>query len=346
MAKSVFDDQNLESEYRPDNDDNRYNGPTRLREALYRSINLVSMRVLLEVGAGNVLDYVTRFGFETGNFPRNTQLAVGGGTMAVTPMQMAVAYAVFANGGYRVEPHVVDEVLDIDGNRVLKANHPVVCDACDGVTPIDLAGLPAPREAGEPRAEPASLDELLGGPASAADDDVDASDDPAPVPAERVVDERVAYIMHTMLQDVIRRGTGRRARVLERSDLAGKTGTTNEAADTWFNGYSPDMVTTVWVGFPNHQALGSREYGSNTPLPIWIEYMRDALAGRPERTPPQPAGVVTMKIDPSSGQLARAGDARAIFEYFLAEHAPRTPQTGLLEPAEPEDDDIKPVEIF
>ena len=123
-APLVFDDQNLESEYRPDNDSNSYNGPTRLREALYRSINLVTMRVLLEVGASNVLDYSRRFGFDATAFPRNTQLAVGGGTMAVTPMQMAVAYATFANGGHRIKPHIIDEVYDIDGNRLLKSAGP------------------------------------------------------------------------------------------------------------------------------------------------------------------------------------------------------------------------------
>ncbi|MEQ8857087.1 MAG: PBP1A family penicillin-binding protein [Pseudomonadales bacterium] len=353
-APLVFDDQNLESMYRPDNDDSRYNGPTRLREALYRSINLVTMRVLLEVGAGNVLDFSKRFGFDTSSFPRNTQLAVGGGTMAVTPMQMAVAYATFANGGHRVEPYVVDEVYDIDGNRILKARHPVVCRTCPtALEPIDPSILSQPRGAG-PTAEPGTLAELLaaedaqpqaGVTAEGAPRQAPAAELP-PIPAQRVLDERVAYVMNSMLQDVIRRGTGRRARTLERGDLAGKTGTTNEAADTWFNGYNPDAVTTVWVGFPGYGPLGAREYGSNTPLPIWIDYMREALAGLPEKLPPQPAGIVTMKIDPGTGQIASTSDPKAISEVFLSEFAPKVDANRVLDPVGEEGEEIKPVEIF
>ncbi len=130
-APLVFDDENLESQYRPDNDNNRYNGPTRLREALYRSINLVSMRVLLKAGAGDVMDHVAKFGFDTRTFPRNTQLAIGGGTMAVTPIEMARAYAVFANGGYLVDPHIITRIRDSEGNDLVRSNHPVVCKACE-----------------------------------------------------------------------------------------------------------------------------------------------------------------------------------------------------------------------
>ena len=296
-APLVFDDANLESQYRPDNDNSRYNGPTRLREALYRSINLVSMRVLLQVGAGRTLHYVQRFGFDTRTFPRNTQLAIGGGTMAVTPIDMVTAYAVFANGGRLVRPHIVQQVLDLSGNVVFEPTHPIVVAEGDAdETPEALA------------IEPANLEELLA---------------EAPEPAEQVIDERNAFIMHRMLRDVVRRGTGRRARVLERGDLAGKTGTTDDAADTWFNGFTPEVATTVWVGFPNHSPLGEREYGSNTPLPIWIDYMREALQGRPELDPPQPPGILSMKINPATGALADSGQRDAIFEYFLAEHAPR-----------------------
>lgn len=366
-APLVFQDRNLESEYRPDNDSNRYNGPTRLREALYRSINLVTMRVLLDVGAANVLDFARRFGFDTRSFPRNTQLAIGGGTMAVTPMQMATAYAVFANGGHLIEPHIVDEVYGIDGNRIVKAVHPTVCKGCKaGIEPIDLASLPVSGYrrpgVGTPQGLEPLPEALSSGAASPEGIAATAGTLPAEgpsgegaaqgerlkvIPAQRVLDERVAFVMHTMLQDVIRRGTGIRARRLERSDLGGKTGTTNEAADTWFNGYNPDVATTVWVGFPNHGPLGSREYGSNTPLPIWIDYMRTALAGKPEKTPAQPAGVVTMKIDPATGRLASGGDPDAIFEYFLAEHAPKPREDGAMERGrEDDEEEIKPIEIF
>lgn len=321
-APLVFDDQNLESEYRPDNDNNRYNGPTRLREALYRSINLVSMRVLLEVGAGNVMNHVRKFGFDTSTFPRNLQLAIGGGTMAVTPLQMATAYAVFANGGWQIEPHIVDRVVSLEGETVYQASHPVVCDPCDEDPATDLDAE-----------EPANLEDLL------------AEAEETPPPARRAVDERNTYIMNDMLKDVIRVGTGRRARVLERGDIAGKTGTTNDAADTWFNGYTPDVVTTVWVGFPDHRPLGATEYGSNTPLPIWIEFMAQALATKPEKFPAQPAGVVTMKIDRESGELAAAQQPDAIFELFLAEHTPQPPPSAGTTPTEP-GTEIKPVDIF
>jgi len=338
-APLVFEDENLETEYRPDNDNNRYNGPTRLREALYRSINLVSMRVLLDVGAGQVLDYVQRFGFETADFPRNTQLAVGGGTMAVTPLEMATAYAVFANGGYLIQPHIVDRVIDIDGNTVFTGRYPQVCP--------EPCAEAAAGGADPAAAEPSSLEELLAGLDGEA-----GAPDPATAPlqpAPRVIDERNAYIMHTMLQDVIRRGTGIRAwRALQRRDIAGKTGTTNDAADTWFNGYSDEVATTVWVGFPNYGALGSREYGSNTPLPIWIDYMRSALADRPEHSRRQPPGLVTMRIDPENGELAKARQEDTILELFLAEHAPRQDVEEALARDDPadQDDDLKAVDIF
>jgi penicillin-binding protein 1A len=324
-APLVFEDRNLETEYRPDNVNSRYNGPTRLREALYRSINLVSMRVLLQVGAGNVIDYSRRFGFDIDTFPRDTQLAVGGGTMAITPMQMAVAYSIFANGGYRIEPHIVDEVRDLAGNRIIKANHPVVCETCPADAPEVF--------------EPATLDDVL----------ADAQPAELPlIPAERVLDERIAYIMNSMLQDVVRRGTAVRARALERSDLAGKTGTTNDAADTWFTGYNPDVTTAVWLGFPSHQPLGSREYASNNPLPIWVDYMRTALDGVPQRALSQPAGVVTVRIDPTSGEAALASDTNAIFEYFLAEHTPRPARAGSASDngGRAGRDDVSPVDIF
>ena len=161
-----------------------------------------------------------------------------------------------------------------------------------------------------------------------------------------MVDERNAFIMHSMLTDVIRRGTGRRALSLGRDDLAGKTGTTDDAADTWFNGYNPEVVTTVWVGFPDHSPLGEREYGSNTPLPIWIDYMGVALAERSESHPAQPPGVLSMKIDPATGELAATGQDDAIFEYFLAEYAPRAGTTAGGDTAPGAERDIKPEDIF
>lgn len=358
-APLVFDDENLESQYRPDNDNNRYNGPTRLREALYRSINLVSMRVLLEVGAGHVLEHVGRFGFDTRDFPRNTQLAIGGGTMAVTPLQMARSYAVLANTGFLIEPHIIDTIRNARGEVVFRANHPQACQLCgqDESGTEETAEL-APTE--EPAAEPTSLEELLAAsepnvaeqpdPAEVAAGEENPEDTPEleeqlPIAAPRVIDERNVFVMHSLLRDVIKRGTGRSARRLQRGDLAGKTGTTNDAADTWFNGYSPHLVTTVWVGFSNHEPLGARAYGSNTPLPIWIDFMEDALKGKEEAHPNQPPGVVTLKIDPATGERARAGQANAMFEFFLSEFAPAEPARE--EKSRPRaQEEIKAIDLF
>ncbi|MGA1370059.1 MAG: penicillin-binding protein 1A [Pseudomonadales bacterium] len=300
-APLVFGTSGDATDYRPSNDDRRYNGPTRLREALYRSINLVTMRVMLEIGPDRLLEHLARFGFDTRGFPRNTQLAIGGGTVAVTPMQMATAYAVFANGGYRVEPWIVDHVRDLEGREVYRTTPRTVCKAC------------AP----------------------------DAPD--ADLHAPRVLDARIAFVMTTMLRDVVQRGTGRRALALGRGDLGGKTGTTNEAADTWFNGFSPDVVASAWVGFPAHAPLGAREYGSSTPLPIWIDYMRVALADRPEVPLEQPPGLVTLRIDTTTGAPAPPGDRDAPFEYFLEEHAPAPPPTATTPTVS---DTVVPTDIF
>lgn len=142
-------------------------------------------------------------------------------------------------------------------------------------------------------------------------------------PAPRVMDERVNFIVDSILKDVITRGTGTRALVLKRGDIAGKTGTTNGPMDVWFSGYNRDVVTTTWVGFDNYTPLGRREFGGTAALPIWIEYMRAALKDSPEAERPIPSGIVTVKIDPETGQLAHAGQRNAIFEYFKKENAPR-----------------------
>lgn len=388
-APLVFDDANLESQYRPDNDNNSYNGPTRLREALYRSINLVSMRVLLKVGAGRVLEHAADLGFATNKFPRNTQLAIGGGTMAVTPSDMARAYGILANGGYLVEPHVLDFIRDRNGQEIYRANHPIVCAKCldelaKAVGPGEESAVGSADGSVEGLAkglaerlaeEPTSLDQLLSdnsylnsnltdestldpleSPATQPDsiannnEHIDQVSEeiytpPPPIYAPRVLDERNVFLMNTMLRDAIQKGTGRRARSLGRKDIAGKTGTTNEAADTWFNGYHPNLVATVWVGFSNHAPLGNTVYGSNTPLPIWIDFMRDVLPKLPEVSLSQPAGVISLKIDPTTGKLAAPGQRDAIFEYFLSEHVPA--ERHIEEPPQlDQKDDINAIDFF
>jgi len=232
-------------------------------------------------------------------------------------LKMASAYSIWANGGFRVEPHLIKQVRSLDGEILSTAHYPQVCDPCDDVS----------LSAGD-NAEPATLEDLLG-----AETDGDSAVGSRPdegqnllIPAERVVDERVSFIINTMLRDVIQRGTGIRARrAFTRKDLAGKTGTTNEA-DTWFNGFQRTLATTVWVGFSDHRPLGDREYGSNTPLPIWIDFMQVAMAGVPEYHLVQPEGVVSLKIDPETGERAAPGQRNAIFEYFLSDHLPPAKQ--------------------
>ena len=209
-APLVFRDPSTGNTYRPRNDSGRYNGPTRLREALYRSINLVSIRVMLRIGADSILHHAGRFGFATGTFPDNTQLAIRRRTMGVTPLEMATAYAAIANGGYAVEPRIIERVRTIDGATVFEPPRTAACDRCTA------------SEEGEP----------------------------APSPAPRAISAQNAFIMDSMLRDVVRRGTGRRALVLERSDIAGKTGTTDEAVDTWFNGYHPSSPPPPGSAFP------------------------------------------------------------------------------------------------
>lgn len=372
-APLVFEDDALETQYRPDNDNKRYNGPTRLREALYRSINLVSIRVLLKIGARAVLKHIKDFGFDTRNFPKSTQLAIGGGKMAVTPLQNASAYAVFANGGYRVEPYIVDRVIDSRGKLLQSATPMRICSECEA--PTQKPGQSQDNAINNQANNQANNDEQLRHcPGQEAEDtattevaetaepdtnknanDIVASTEiftetaeqqPQFVCANRVLDARNAYITNTMLRDVVQRGTGRRARVLERADLGGKTGTTNDAADTWFNGFSQDLVSTVWVGFSNFDPLGARAYGSNTPLPIWVDYMRTALAEQEARPLAQPPGVVVVKIDPETGEAATPGQPGTIFEYFYAENAPEVQTQNASQPRNESGTDFKPIDIF
>ena len=366
-APLVFDDANLESQYRPDNDNNKYNGPTRLREALYRSINLVSMRVLLKISAGHVLEHAGQLGFETGSFPRNTQLAIGGGTMAVTPAEMARAYTTFANGGYLIEPNIIDRVVSAQGETIFRPRHPVVCRQCEEdelearldeeVTSLAELLEQSTEQSATDRRQPGDAvgaNEPLGNDPeqatalalSSTDIDINPLDLPRDlIPAERILDERNAFIINSMLKDVIKRGTGRRALALKREDIGGKTGTTNDAADTWFNGFTPELTTTVWVGFSNHAPLGARAFGSNTPLPIWIDYMEDALASVPEVIPPQPPGVVSIKVDPKTGEVAQPGQNQAIFEYFFDEFAPKARPISNAPPTQNEGD-VNAIDLF
>jgi penicillin-binding protein 1A len=280
-APVVFDDPGLEDTWRPENYSGRFFGPTRLREALVHSRNLVSIRVLRAIGIDTTIDYVSRFGFDKSAMPHNLSLALGSGV--VTPLDLASGYAVFANSGYRIQPYFIDHIEDING-KVLETSAPVhVCKDCEN--------LPA---------DQAKAEHI----------------------APRVITAQNAYLMTSMMRDVIRRGTGRKARVLRRNDIAGKTGTTNDQRDAWFAGFNPEVVTVAWVGFDDTHPLGNSETGGRAALPMWIDFMRAALQDLPDHSFEQPPGLVTVRIDPSTGLLADSKDRKAIFETFFANHVP------------------------
>lgn len=294
-APIVFEDNNLEDSWRPQNSGGRFGGPTRLRKALYQSKNLISIRLLKALTPGVAIDYVQRFGFDIKALPNDLSLALG--SAALTPLDVATGYSVFANGGYKVSPYVMSEIRDRENNTVYRSQPLIVCEGCTDRFNVDPTDT---NDQGDSSALPE-----------------------APTLAPRVVDEQTAFIINSMLRDVIRRGTGVKAKVLNRDDLAGKTGTTNDQFDAWFSGFNGHLVTTVWVGFDQPQTLGAREYGSKAALPIWIDFMRAALKDKPETMMKQPDGLVMVRIDPITGERASAGQADAILEIFKTENAPK-----------------------
>ena len=288
-APIVLPGGELEEIYRPRNSGDKFRGNIRLREALYRSINLVSLRVILDYGPENAIKYVQRFGFDTTDFPRDAQLAFGGGTIALTPLEIATGYAVFANGGFKVEAHLISEIKSINDDLIFTAKPMTVCDpACE-----DLPN------------------------------------------AKQIVEPRVAYVMNSILADVITLGTGRKVlAALNRSDIKGKTGTTNDA-DIWFSGFTSDLVATTWSGFDDNGPVGRGEWGSTTPMETWIEYMKEVLPDESESSVlPLPDRLVTVRIDPATGYRADPTNKRATFEIFREEYAPSAPPSTLAQKAE------------
>lgn len=287
-APIVFAAPGLDEAWRPENYSGTYYGPTRLRDALANSRNLVSIRMMREIGIDRTITHVSRFGFDPRTLPRNLSLSLGTGEL--TPLQLVTAYAVFANGGFLVEPYFIDHIEDAEGALVWTATPKVACAACESTLapdgePVDLAAMTAGGET-----PPANL-------------------------APRVIDAQNAWLMYSMMKDVITRGTGRRALELKRSDLAGKTGTTNDLKDAWFSGFNTRIATTTWVGSDESLTLGPQETGARTALPMWMDYMRVALRDVPARDPDLPAGLVTVRIGSAAG-------GKVQYETFRAEDAP------------------------
>lgn len=313
-APIMADDRNSEQSWRPGNSDGGFSGPMRLREALVRSRNLVSIRLLRGVGVSDTIAYAARFGFDPDSLAHNETLALG--ELSATPLQVASGYATFANGGFRVVPYFIDRIEANSGEVVFQAAPRTVCESCESAA----AGVSPPETelATPPLAPPPPAVAARSCPRP-----YDATDSVAAAQlAERIISPANAWLMDDMMGDVIKRGTGRRALVLGRSDIAGKTGTSNESRDTWFNGFNRKLVASVWVGFDRSEPLGEGEEGSRTAAPIWIHYMREALRAVPDLPRPRPAGLVTAHVSATSGLLTSDSDPNGIDEVFLAEHLP------------------------
>jgi penicillin-binding protein 1A len=306
-APLVIEDASLESSWRPQNNSREFGGPMRLREALVRSRNLVSIRVMHALGPAYATQYIERFGFKADALPRNLTLALG--TAQVSPLEMASAYALFANGGFRVEPYFLQRVIGPDGEILFEAEPKFACAECVDPTAQDV-------EAGQPAEAPITAptsDEARWGGLTYLNDKVLA-------PA--AISQQNSYLMMDIMKDVITRGTGVRARQLMRSDLAGKTGTTNDRRDAWFCGFNSNLVGAAWVGFDQERSLGPGEEGSRTALPMWIYFMAEALKNVPESRRAPPPGLVSMRISADTGMAARPGEPNAMFETFMAGHLP------------------------
>ncbi len=288
-APIVIEDATLEDEWRPENYSKRFFGPTRLREALAKSLNLVSIRLLRAIGPSYAVDYLERFGFRPEQLPRNLSLALG--TASVTPLEMARAFAVFANGGFLITPYFITRVEDTEGKVLEQTAPPVVCQEC-----VPFAAN-SPSLAVQPT--------MLAPPRSAG------------AAAPRTLPPEIAFLMSDMLRDVIRDGTGRGALVLGRKDLCGKTGTTNEYRDAWFSGFNGTIVATTWVGYDQPEPLGRGETGAIAALPMWVDFMRTALEDVPDKPLMPPPGVIKLTIHRETGKPANPDDPLAIEEYFV-----------------------------
>ena len=302
-APVVFDDPKLESTWRPENYGGNFNGPMRMREALVQSRNLVSIRILMAIGLDYARDFVPRFGLPADRIPRDLTMALG--SAVYTPLELARGYATIANGGFLIDPYFIREIRDASGQVIFKASPKLACPACayNPPPPADATAV-SPAESAPPAEAP-------------------------PIPVEqqapRVIEPQIIWLITDMMRDVTVRGTAAAVHAaLGRDDLAGKTGTTNDETDAWFNGFQKDLVAVTWVGFDQPTPLGRGEVGGRAALPIWIDFMRSTLKGVPQATLPRPAGLVTVRINPATGKLAPEGAANAINETVQADRVPDT----------------------
>ena len=276
-APIVLQGATLEANWRPENSSRKFYGPTRLRVGLYKSRNLVSIRLLRAIGIDNALDYLAKFGFDRKTLPQNLSLSLGAADLP--PLDLIRGYGPFANGGYRIDTFFIESITDQAGNLVFRAQPRTVVSNPEQLLPDNMVAAP------------------------------------------RIIDARDGYVIYNILQDVIKRGTATKARVLKRSDLAGKTGTTNLQRDAWFTGFNSNIIATAWVGYDNPAPLGKREFGGTAALPIWIDFMKETLAGKPEAPLKRPVGLVDVRINPKTG-LRSSGNG-TVNEIIKAEDARR-----------------------
>ncbi|MBL4772160.1 MAG: penicillin-binding protein 1A [Alcanivoracaceae bacterium] len=309
-APIVFDDVKLEKAWRPQNYSEKFFGPTRLREGIVHSRNLVSIRVLDRIGINSGRNHILKFGFDPNDIPRNLSIALG--SPNVPPLSMARAFSVFANGGYLIDPYLIQTITNQDGEVLYEHSQVILCDECEG------------------KIKQNALNEIIleNEENISATNTLESSNNPKePVENQIIYPPRVItaanqFIVESFMKDVVKRGTGRKALVLNRRDLSGKTGTANEQRDAWFNGYQRNIVTHTWVGFDTPEAMGRGETGGRAALPIWIDFMKVALENEPEFQRPIPAGVVAAKINRKTGKLATSSTYDTIMEYFIVGNLP------------------------
>lgn len=297
--------------WQPDNYSHRFHGPTSLRNALAYSRNLVSIRVLNNIGIDKAIDHVVNFGFKRERIPKNLTIALGTGD--VTPLELVRGFTVFANGGYLITPHFIERIENVENEVIYEAKPKKVCKKCAPyyVDPKKLVSLEK------------QVDYLKQEATEAADSEEENVNEEDKPHAPLAVSPRNAWIMTSMLKDVIQRGTARDALKLKRGDIAGKTGTTNEHRDAWFSGFHPNIAVTTWVGFDQPRSLGRRETGGKAALPMWMDFMRVALRDLPVKEKlPMPKGIRSVRIDPDSGLRASRNYPNAKWEYFYKETTP------------------------
>ncbi len=350
---------NDEENWRPENHGGEFGGPMRMREALVLSRNLVSIRILQSIGVDAAIDHAVKFGFRKQSLPRNLTLALG--TQAASPMEMATGFATFANGGFKIDWYFISRIEDSSGKVVFEARPKIACAECEEpvVTPLlvpePAAQAPATAAETSDASAAATTAATSAAPAAPADGAVAAAAAPLPrvhdvdappalrelartqggpgyLPvdrlAPRVISPQNAWLMDDIMHDVAMRGTARRTRALGRDDLAGKTGTTNDARDNWFSGFNSRLIASVWVGFDEGKSLGRTEEGASTAVPIWMHYMREALRDVPSSRLERPGGLIDLKVSPSTGAVADPQDTDTITETFMLDHQPRSAEPG------------------